>query len=44
MWERKRAENRQRVMEERKYFGCEGFGHVLVIVGMWEKRDQHRCP
>ena len=28
MWERKREENRQRVIEERKCFGCGGFGHV----------------
>jgi len=28
MWERRREENRQRVMEERKCFGCRGFGHV----------------
>ena len=28
MWERKREENRQRVIEERKCFGCRGFGHV----------------
>jgi len=26
--ERKREENRQRVMEERKCFGCRGFGHM----------------
>ena len=29
MWERRREENRQRVMEERKCFGCKGFGHVV---------------
>ena len=28
MWERRREENRQRVMEERKCFGYGGFGHV----------------
>ena len=28
MWERKREKNRQRVMEERKCFGCRGFGHM----------------
>ena len=28
MRERKREENRQRVMEERKCFGCGGFGHM----------------
>jgi len=28
MWERRREENRQRAMEERKCFGCGGFGHV----------------
>ena len=28
MWERKREENRQRAIEERKCFGCRGFGHV----------------
>ena len=28
MRERKREENRQRAMEERKCFGCEGFGHM----------------
>ena len=28
MWERRREENRQRVMEERKCFKCGGFGHV----------------
>ena len=29
MWKRKREENRQRVMEERKCFGCRGFGYVV---------------
>ena len=28
MWERKREENRQRAMEERKCFRYGGFGHV----------------
>ena len=28
MWKRRREENRQRVIEERKCFGCKGFGHV----------------
>jgi len=28
MWERRREENRQRAMEERKYFVCEGFGYI----------------
>jgi len=28
MWKRRREENRQRVMEERKYFGCGDFGHI----------------
>ena len=28
MRERKREENRQRAMEERKCFGCRGFGHM----------------
>jgi len=28
MWERRREENRQRAMEERKCFVCEGFGHI----------------
>jgi len=28
MWKRKKEENRQRVMEERKCFGCGGFEHV----------------
>jgi len=28
MRERRREENRQRVMEERKYFGCGGCGHI----------------
>jgi len=28
MWERKREENRQRAMEERKYFACERFRHM----------------
>ena len=28
MRERKRKENRQRAMEERKCFGCGGFGHM----------------
>ena len=26
--DRRREENRQRVMEERKCFGCGGFGHM----------------
>jgi len=29
MWERRREENRQRAMEERKCFGCGGFGHIV---------------
>ena len=28
MWERRRKENRQRAMEERKYFACGIFGHM----------------
>jgi len=28
MWERRREENRQRAMEERKCFGCGDFGHI----------------
>ena len=28
MWERRREENRQRAMEERKCFICGGFGHI----------------
>ena len=28
MWERRREENRQRMMEERKCFVCGGFGHI----------------
>ena len=28
MWERRREENRQRAIEERKCFGCRDFGHV----------------
>ena len=28
MWERRREENRQRAMEERKCFECGGFGHM----------------
>ena len=28
MWERRREENRQKAMEERKCFGCGGFGHI----------------
>ena len=28
MWERRREENRQRAMEERKCFVCGGFGHI----------------
>jgi len=28
MRERRREENRQRAIEERKCFGCRGFGHV----------------
>ena len=28
MWERRKEENRQRAMEERKCFVCEGFGHI----------------
>jgi len=28
MWERRKEENRQRVMEKRKYFVCGGFGHI----------------
>jgi len=29
MWEKRREENRQRVIKERKYFGCGGFGHIV---------------
>jgi len=28
MWEKRREKNRQRAMEERKCFGCGGFGHI----------------
>ena len=28
MWERRREENRQRAMEERKCFTCGRFGHI----------------
>ena len=28
MWKRRREENRQRAIEERKYFDCGGFGHM----------------
>ena len=28
MWERRREENRQRVIEERKCFACGKFGHM----------------
>jgi len=28
MWERRREENMQKAMEERKYFACEGFGYM----------------
>jgi len=28
MWKRRREENRQRVIEERKYFACGRFGHI----------------
>jgi len=28
MWERRREENKQRAMEERKCFVCRGFGHI----------------
>ena len=28
MWERRREENRQRVIEERKYFACGRFSHM----------------
>jgi len=28
MWERRREENRQRAIEERKCFVCGGFGHM----------------
>ena len=28
MWKRRREENRQRVMEERKCFACGGFRHM----------------
>jgi len=29
MWKRRREENRQRAMEERKCFICGGFGHIV---------------
>jgi len=29
MWEKRREENRQRVIKERKYFGCGGFRHIV---------------
>ena len=28
MWERRREENRQKAMEERKCFACRRFGHI----------------
>jgi len=39
MRERKREENRQRVMEERKCFGCRGFGHMASHYRNGGKRE-----
>jgi len=39
MRERKREENRQRAMEERKYFGCGGFGHMASYCRNREKGE-----
>jgi len=39
MRERKREENRQRVMEERKCFGCRGFGYMASHCRNGEKEE-----
>ena len=39
MWEKRREENRQRAMEERKCFGCRSFGYVACYCrNMGEER------
>ena len=44
MRERKREQNRQRVMEEGNVLGVEDLGIWPIIAGMSEQRNQHWCP
>jgi len=44
MWERKREENRQRVMEERKCFGCGGFGYIACHCRNVEEEKSVQMP
>jgi len=44
MWERRREENRQRAMEERKCFVCGGFGHIAHHYRNVEKERSIQMP
>jgi len=44
MRERKREKNRQRAMEERKCFGCRGFGHIASHCRNVRKKESIQVP
>ena len=44
MWERRREENRQRAMEERKCFVCGGFGHIVCHCRNMEEEGLVQMP
>ena len=44
MWERRREENKQRTMKERKNFVCGGFGHITRHYRNIEKERLVQMP
>ena len=44
MWERRREENRQRALEERKCFVCGGFGHIVCHCRNMEEEGLVQMP
>jgi len=44
MWEKRREENRQRAIEERKCFACGRFGHIIQYYRNVEKERPTQVP
>jgi len=44
IWKRRREENRQKVMEERKCFVCRGFGHIAHHYRNMEEEGSVQMP